>query len=562
MAVLAFLKLLGCLGLLMYGMKLMSEGLQKMAGSQLRHILDTLTSNRFTSLLTGAVITAIVLSSTATSVMTVSFVHAGMLSLIQGISVIMGSSFGNTLIAWIMAAEFNYSISNYIYPFFILAIWFTYSRSYRSWGESLFGMCFMFLGLGLLYRFAGEMNLPGNPDLVRFFAYADNSTTAYLICLVIGALLTMLVQSSAALMATSMILCSTGVLSIYAGVAFVMGENIGRAVTTYRAAASASPPARRLGVAQLLFNFFGVAWAFCLMPFFVDTICLWVGYDPLPTAPKHTNLAYVLAAFHTCFNLCNVLFFIWLVKPLERLLCDLIQPNKKEEEEDFELRYISCGILTTAELSVLEAKKEIDNYSKMTFKMFSQVRFLATITQDAEFNQLFTQIEKHESMSDKMEVEIADYLNQLSNDRLSSDTKNEIRCMLREISEIESIGDSCLNIAHTLNRKYHQKGYFTKKQMEHMHQMYQLTEQALVEMNRLLTGKHVSKEAHASYYIENEINNFRKQLRSLNIIDVNNHEYSYQIGTMYMDIINECEKLADYILNVVEAHTSTYAKEL
>lgn len=558
MTVLAFLKLLGCLGLLMYGMKLLGEGLQKMAGNQLRHVVDTLTTNRFTSLLTGALVALIIQSSTATSVMTIGFVHAGMFTFVQGLSVIMGASVGNTLIAWLMAAEFNFSLSNYVYPLLAVAICLIYSRNHRSAGESLFGICFLFLGLGWLYIFAAEADPAANERLARFLSSAGSGYGSHLLFLLAGGALTMLVRSSAALMAASMILCSTGVLSIYSGVALVMGENIGRALLTWRAAASAGRPARRTGLAQLVFNLSGVAWAFWVFPLFVEAVCGWVHYDPAPSSPDHSNLAYVLAAFHTCFSLCNVLLFIGLIKPLERLSDKLVTPSEEGEEEESELKYIRCGLLTTPELSVLEARKEIKNYADLTCKMFMQVQILTTVTQDNEFNQLFTRIEKYESVSDDMEVEIANYLNEVSNDRLSDDTKNQIRCMLREISEIESIGDSCYNIARTVSRKFRNKEPFTPQQLEHLHQMFQLTDQALQEMNRLLGGKHIPREAGTSFYIEKEINNFRKQLRSLNIIDINNHAYTYHIGAMYMDIINECEKLADYVINVVEARLDSH----
>lgn len=561
MEVFALLRLIGCLGLLMYGMKLMSEGLQKMAGNRLRHILDTLTTNRFTSMLTGALITGIVLSSTSTSVMTIGFVHAGMLSFVQGLSVIMGASFGNTLIAWVMAAEFNYSLSGYIFPLFILAICLIYSRDHRSKGESLFGLCFIFLGLGMLYYFADEMRLAENEQLKDILRLWGDRYGTYFVYLLTGAFLTMLVQSSGALMAVSMISCSTGILSVYAGVALVMGENIGRAVITCRSASSAGLQARRMALAQLIFNLFGVIWAFWAFPWFVDAVSPLFDYDSHPTAPGYSDLAYVLAAFHTCFNLCNVAVFIWLVKPIERLSERLILPEPDGEDEEARLRYITGGLLTTPELSVLEAQKEITNYVDTVCKMFTSVRFLLTASSPHEFKRLYERIERYEQVSDEMEVEIAHYLNEVSDDRLSSDTKNRIRSMLREVSEIESIGDSCYHLARTIGRKYKGNAPFTSKQQEHLHQMFQLAEQALEEMKHLIGSKNIPAEAHSSFYIEQEINNFRKQLRVLNIMDVNRHEYSFHAGTVYMDLINECEKLGDYVINVVEARLDARPKE-
>lgn len=561
MAVLIFLKLVGCLCLLMYGMKLTSEGLQKAAGNRMRHYLDTLTTNRFASLLTGALITGIVLSSTSTSVMAVSFVHAGLLSVAQGLSVIMGASMGNTFVAWVMAAEFNYALSNLVYLLFIIALWLSYSRNHREKGESLFGLCFIFLSLGMLCRSADETGLADNLHLAETLSLWGDTYGTYAVYVLTGALLTLIVRSSAALMAVAMILCSTGVLSIYTGVALVMGENIGRAILTCRAASEAGTGARRLAAAQCIFNLFGVLWAFWVFPWFVDLLCNLFGYDPLPSAPEHNNLAYVLAAFHTCFSLCNVALFIGLTRSLEKLAEKLISPQQQGESKDGELQYITCGLLTTPELSVLEAQKEIINYAEMTCKMFTQTRYLLNTDNDTDFNRIFSRVERYETTSDAMEVEIANYLDEVSDDRLSAGTKNHIRSMLREVSEIESIGDSCYKIARTVRRKNRRKDAFTPKQTDHLHQMFLLTEQALMEMKRLLSAKRIPTEARTSFYIEQEINRFRTQLCDQNIIDVNNHAYSYQNGTMYMDIVNECEKLADYIINVVEALLDSTLKE-
>lgn len=561
MAVLVFLKLAGYLCLLMYGMKLTSEGLQKVAGNQMRQFLDRHTGNRFASLLTGALITGIVLSSTSTSVMAVSFVHAGMLSVAQGLSVIMGASVGNTFVAWIMAAEFSYELSNMVYLLLIIALWLSYSRNHRERGESLFGLCFIFLSLGMLCHLADEAGLTGNDGLAaRLAIWGDNYGT-YAVYLFAGALLTLMVRSSAALMAVAMILCSTGVLSIYSGTALVMGENIGRAILTGRAASDAGTNARRVAAAQCIFNLVGILWAFWTFPYFVDLLCRAFGQTPDHPVPVHNNMAYVLAAFHTCFSLCNAVLFIGLIHPLERLAGMLVPPQQQGEPEDGELQYISCGLLTTPELSVLEAQKEIINYAEMTCKMFTQTRYLLTTDNEADFNRTFARVERYEASSDAMEMEIANYLDEVSDDRLSAGTKNHIRSMLREVSEIESIGDSCYKISRTVKRKRQGKGEFTPRQLDHLHQMFLLAEQALEEMKRLLSAKRIPTEARTSFYIEQEINRFRTQLCDQNIIDVNKHAYSYQTGTMYMDIVNECEKLADYVINVVEALLNTVHKE-
>ena len=560
MTILIFLKFLGSLGLLIYGMKLLGESLQKMAGNQLRHIMDTLTTNRFTSFLTGAIITAIIQSSSATSVMTIGFVHAGILTFIQGLSMIMGASVGNTFVAWIMAAEFNYAISYYIFPLFFVALWLVKLRDYRSLGESIFGLCFMFLGLRLLYEFTDDLQLTSSPVLSAIFGSLSDNYGSYLILLLCGGVFTLCFQSSAALMAASMILCSTGIISIYSGIALVLGENIGRGLITYYAASSANLTARRTAMAQLIFNLFGVLWVFWLIPYFIETVCNTMGYQTTGRLEEHA-LTYVLAAFHTCFNLCNVALFIWFIKPIERLVNNIVPRNDEENEDTNELRYITGGLLATPELSVLEAQKEINGFAEMTCRMFTQVRYLITINNTVEFRQIYMKIRKLEDASDALEEEIADYLGEVSDDLLSSDTKNQIRCMLREVSELESIADSCYILSHIISTKYHGKQLFTSKQLDHLHQLFQLTDQALQEMKRILSMRRPPAEARTANYICQEIKKFRKQLRNLNAIDVNNHEYSYHIGTMYLDIINECEKLSEYIINTIEARIESNTKE-
>ena len=550
--ILAFLKLLGCLGLLLYGMKLLGESLQKMAGNQLRRILDTLTTNRFTSLVSGALITAVIQSSSATSVMTIGFVHAGMLTFVQGLSIIMGASIGNTLIAWLMAAEFNFAISYYIFVFFCVAIWLVNTRRFRSQGESLFGLCFMFLGLRLLCEFAETMELGQNASLVSFFNTFNEGYISYLILLFIGAVLILLIQSSAALMATSMILCSTGLLSIPSGIALVLGENLGRAIITCKSAFSANITARRVAVAQLIFNLSGIAWVFAIFPFMDNYLSQAFPLATTQNTPDRNLAAYILAAFHTSFNLINVALFIWLVKPLERITTTLVSQNKNDEDEG-ELRYITGGLLATPELSVLEAQKEINNFADLTHRMFTQVRYLLSVNQNQEFQEFYLKIKKLESSSDELEEEIAGYLSEVGNDLLSSETKNQIRCMLREVSELESIADSCYIISRIIGHKYHGKEQFTSKQQNHLHQLFLLTEQALEEMKRISSMRRPLAEGRTIFFINQEIKNFKKQLRNQNAADINNHEYSYHLGTLYLDIINECEKIGEYIQNIIEA---------
>lgn len=553
-----FMKILGSLALLIYGMKVMSEALQKMAGSQLRHILGAMTTNRFTGMLTGTFITCAVQSSSATTVMTVSFVNAGLLTLAQAISVIMGANIGTTLTAWIMSLGFNVDLTLVVFPAFFLGIILIYSKRRRYVGDFLFGIAFLFFALVLLSSAGKALDLEHNPAAIEFFKSFDTSShLTIIIFLLIGTLITCIVQSSAAVMAITILLCSTGVLPIYLGIALVMGENIGTTATVNLAALGANTQARRAAFAHLLFNVFGVVWVLCLFYPFVDMVCRMVGYDPenttLSAAQKATILPIVLAMFHTCFNVCNTAVLIWFIPQMERVVCWIIKAKANKEDDEFRLRFIQAGIMKTPELSVLEASKEIHAYAEFTQHMFGMVRDLLTIKEDDTFEQLFDRIDKYEDRSDDMEVEIAKYLDQVSDAHLSDDTKEKVRQMLREISEIESIGDSCLHIARTIGRRRAAKDEFTEAQFDNINQMFELVDDALTQMGAVLVKHKNEVNVDRSFTMENQINNYRSQLRTQNITDVNDHKYTYTIGTMYMDIIQECERLGDFIINVVQA---------
>ena len=564
MSIWIIFRLIGALALLMFGMKSMSDSLQKMAGPQLRHVLGAMTTNRFTGILTGTFITAAVQSSTATTVMTVSFVNAGLLTLAQAISVIMGANIGTTLTAWIMSAGFSFNITDFVWPAFFIAIILIYSKKRKIIGDFIFGVSFMFLGLGTLRQTGIDMDLAHNQPVLAFFASFDpNSFVTTIVFLLIGSVLTMCVQSSAAIMAITMILCSSGVLPIYQGIALVMGENIGTTVTSNIAALTANTQARRAAFAHMFFNVFGVIWVLMIFKPLINMVCGFVGFveymtkgDPhfLANAAK---LSFVLAAFHTTFNLANTCILVGFIKQIEKIVCLVIKPKKQADEDEFRLRFIQSGIMKTPELSVLEAQKEITSFAERIQRMFGMVRSLLEEKDEKAFLKTYTRIEKYEGISDNMEVEIANYLNEVSDSHLSDDTKAKIRAMLREISEIESIGDSCYNMARTINRRFTSKEDFTAQQYDHIHQMFNLTNNALEQMNYMFNHSRETVDVNKSFNIENEINNFRNQLRTENINDVNSHTYTYTIGTMYMDLIQECEKLGDYVVNVVEARMNT-----
>ena len=427
-----------------------------------------------------------------------------------------------------------------------------------------------------------EMNLGENETLLNFFASFDpTSFLTTLIFLLLGGIMTFCVQSSAAVMAITMILCSSGALPIYQGIALVMGENIGTTVTSNLAALSANTQARRAALSHMFFNFFGVVWILFVFRPFIDAVCGLVGYDVtmqkgavessvfLANAAK---LSFVLAAFHTCFNVANTFILIWFIPQIEKLVCWVIKPKKVDEEDEFRLHFITAGFMKTPELSVLEAQKEIRSFSERMQRMFGMVQELLNLSsstsnkkdnKEGEFNKLYSRIEKYESISDNMELEIANYLENVSDAHLSDDTKAKIRAMLREVSELESIGDACYNMARTISRKYNGKqDHFNEKQYSHINQMMELTEQSLTQMNRLMSGRKEAYDVNHTFNLENEINNYRNQLKAQNIVDINNHEYSYGVGTIYMDLINECEKLGDYVVNVVEARMGQRQKNI
>ncbi len=552
--VIVLLQLLGSLGLLIYGMRMMSEALQKMAGPQLRHILAKMTTNRLTGLLTGTLVTCAVQSSSATTVMTVSFVSAGLLTLAQAISVIMGANIGTTLTAWIMSLGYNVNLTNVVYPSFLLGITLIYKKQHRYVGDFLFGVAFMLLSLVMLSSAGKAMDLEHNEAVIRFFASFDTSSHLTILAfLAIGTLITCIVQSSAAVMAITILLCSTGVLPIYLGIALVMGENIGTTATANIVALGSNTQARRAALAHLLFNVFGVAWVLAVFYPFVNTVCHLVGYDPV-AGGQAERLSVVLAMFHTCFNILNTSILIWLVPQMERVVCWLL-PIKQNapEDERFHLQYIQTNIVQTPEIAVLQAQKETAAFGERVHEMFGMVRTLFHETDVKDFGELLSQIEHEEDNTDKIELEIARFMEKVSDDHLSDDTKHKIRQMMREISELESIGDSCYKLAHTLNRKREGNKTFTAHQERQLQELFLLCDKALTQMNTIMRGHRSEHDIRESYLIENDINELRQRMKSENIQAVNNHEYEYAVGTIYVDMANELEKMGDYIVNVVQA---------
>ncbi|MBR2457437.1 MAG: Na/Pi cotransporter family protein [Bacteroidaceae bacterium] len=555
-----FLKLLGSLALFLYGMKIMSEGLQKFAGDRLRRILTAMTTNRVTGVLTGVLITALIQSSSATTVMVVSFVNAGLLSLSQSIGVIMGANIGTTVTAWIISTlGFKVDMAAMSLPLLAIGVPLLFSgKSNRKYiGEFIFGFSFLFMGLSMLKSNAPDLGQ--NPEMLSFVQnYTDMGFASVILFVLIGTVLTMIVQASAATMAITLIMCANGWISFELGAALVLGENIGTTITANLAALTGNVPAKRAALAHLVFNVFGVIWVLCLFTPFTQAIS-WFVTDVMQTADEAVAVSFKLSAFHTAFNICNVLLLIWFVKLIEKTVCKIIP--QKEQEEEYRLRFITGGLLSTSELSIMQARKEINLFAERIHRMFGMVNDLLHLSNENDFNKLYSRIEKYENISDSMEVEIANYLNKVSEGRLSSESKLEIRGMLREVTEIESIGDSCYNLARTINRKRNGGMDFTEKQYEHIHQMLHLVDKSLEQMVALVEDEHHVVDVNKSFNLENEINNYRSQLKNQNVVDVNNKEYDYQMGVHYMDLIGECEKLADYVVNVVEAHSNVKEKK-
>ncbi|MBR5469204.1 MAG: Na/Pi cotransporter family protein [Paludibacteraceae bacterium] len=552
-----FLTLVGSLGIFLFGMKMMSEALQKAAGNRLRTILAAMTSNRFVGILTGFLITAIIQSSSATTVMVVSFVNAGLLSLSQAFGVIMGANVGTTITAWIVSLfGFKVDISTLAIPIiaFSVPLLFSKHNSRRYIGEIIMGFSLLFLGIGLLKESVPDISQ--HPEILEFLrGYTSMGFASVLLFLLVGTLLTIIVQSSSATMAITLIMCSQGWIDFQMAAAMVLGENIGTTITANLAAWSGNIAAKRAAFSHLLFNLFGVLWMLVVFyPFtnFILSLVEKIG----PTNPSEVS-AFSLSLFHTMFNICNICILVWfsnyIVKLIEKVIKKKAVPED-EKDEIFHLQHISTGLLSTSELSLLQASKEIAVYEKRTHRMLDQVRDLLCEDETIEFTKRYSRIEKYENISDRMEIEIANYLTSLASGRLSTEGKKQVQMKLRIISEIESIGDSCYNIARILQRKREQEVSFTKYISEQLQSMFELVDRAMNQMAVCLDEEHVStSEIHKSQNLENEINNLRNQLKRQNVEDVKDGKYPYGVSTLYMDIVVECEKIGDCIINAVEA---------
>ena len=554
--------LVGSLALFLFGMKTMSEGLEKFAGDRLRSILAAMTKNRVMGVMTGILITALIQSSSATTVMVVSFVNAGLMTLAQSIGVIMGANIGTTVTAWIISAVgFKVNIAAFAIPMLAIGMPLLFSNkgNRKSIGEFVFGFSFLFMGLSYLQEAATAMNI-GDMVAGMLAHVPQDSFFTILLFVIVGAIVTMIVQASAATMAITLMLFGMNIpgFGFEQAAALAMGQNIGTTITAFMASLTANTQARRAALAHMFFNVFGVVFFLIIfypacnaVSWFVDNVM------------GGGNDLFKLSAFHTAFNIINTLLLIGFVRQIEMLVCKVLP--MKAQEEDYRLKFISGGLLSTAELSIIEAQKEIHSFGERCLRMFGFVPELLQLQDEVEFNKLFSRIEKYENITDAMEMEIASYLNKVSKGRLSDASKSQIQKMLRQITELESIGDSVYNLGRTLNRhRMHCQEAFTTEQTQHMLTMMQLVEGALTEMMNQIDQPTTKSGIKTSVNIENEINNYRTQLKNQNLHDVNSGRYDYQLGVFYVDFISECEKLGDYVMNVVQAgkkRTNDYEDE-
>jgi phosphate:Na+ symporter len=549
--ILDILSFLGALALFLFGMKFMSEGLEKFAGDRLRKILSAITNNRFMGVLTGLFITGVIQSSSATTVMVVSFVNAGLMTLAQAIGVIMGANIGTTVTAWIISfVGFKVNIAAFSFPLLAIGIPLIFSKKskLKSIGEFIYGFSFLFMGLSFMSKGATDMNFGGIVANMLLQVNTEAFSTIVLLVLV-GMVMTMIVQSSSATMAVTLMLFGMNIpgFGLVQAAAMAMGQNIGTTITALMASLTANTQARRAALAHTFFNVFGVI---VFLPF-IHQACDAVNWFVETVMCSDSNL-YKLSAFHTAFNVTNTVLLIGFVKQIEMLICRILP--MKEAEEDYRLKYISGGMLSTSELSIVQAKNEIGVFAERCHRMFELVGMLLHTDNENEFEKLVAKIEKYEMITDNMEMEIAEYLSKVNDGRLSSESKNKVQRMLRQIGELESIGDSVYHLGRTLNRhRLHNEEPFTPDQLKNMEAMLGIVDKALTEMRKRVGLDYAQTDLSESIAIEREINDFRNRLKEQNLLDVEEGLYGYQIGIYYMDFILECERLGDYVMNVVQA---------
>lgn len=596
-SILDFLGLLGAVGLFLYGMKAMSEGLQKAAGDRLRNILGAMTRNRFTGTVTGFFITALIQSSSASTVMVVSFVNAGLMTLAQSMAVIMGANVGTTFTAWIIALfGFKVDISAFALPLIGLAVPLLFSKKSKtkSIGEFTIGFAFLFMGLDMISKYVPD--LQSNPEMFAFLQrYASMGFGSVLIFCLVGVVVTMIIQSSAAMFAITLIMCSKGWITFDLACALVLGSNIGTTVTPLLASMSGNVAAKRTAMGHLLFNLLGTLWTLAVFFPFVD-LNSWIteeigqgdpaglynyvsnlqATDPgmynqvmaagLPTddgvvlhhrsviAQMQVSVSFGLSIFHTVFNLINLSIMIWLTNVYVKIV-EILVPAKHSGDDEFQLKFISAGILSASELNISQAEKEMHVFAERVGRMLPMARDLVhTKAGSDDFNRTYSRLEKYEEISDRMELEIANYLNRCAEGRLSNESKRRLTAMLSIDSEIESIADAMLGVGKILLRKQESGVHFNDEIYSNIDLMFGYVEKSVGGMLKVLSNLENVDEHDiiACYNREREINNLRNQLRTANVANINGRHYEYQSGIYYMDIISTLEKAGDFIINVVD----------
>lgn len=547
------LNFVGALGLFLFGMKLMSDSLQKLAGDKMRAVLSKMTSNRFSGVLTGAGITTLIQSSSATTVMVVSFVNAGLLKLSGAIAVIMGANIGTTVTAWIISLlGFEFNINMLVYPAIAIAAPFLFIEKRKSVGEFLIGFALLFMGLEALKGGVPDFTLPQYSGVLEFIASLSGyGYLSILLFVLIGTILTVVVQSSSAMMAITLVMCAKGLIGFEVAAALVLGENIGTTITANMAAMMANATAKRAARAHLMFNVIGVVWMLVLFYPFLYLIS-WI-VEPDSGNGIHLealSIPVALSLFHSIFNITNTSVLVWFIPSIERIVSKIVPIN---EEEDFRLKFIPTGFMAASELNIEPAKKEIESFSKRVLRMYNFIPELFEEKDEKKFEQLMSRTRKYEEITDRMELEIANYLARVSENELSVNASYEISAMLRIVDNLESIGDSCYQLSIAIDGKKKQNISFTDEMTENLRTMFAFVREAVEVMNSNLSESYINVNGSKAKEIETKINNYRDKLRTEHTEAIKNNDYSYQTGICYSNLYAQCEKLADFAINVTEA---------
>lgn len=547
------LNFVGALGLFLFGMKLMSDSLQKLAGDKMRAVLSKMTSNRFSGVLTGAGITTLIQSSSATTVMVVSFVNAGLLKLSGAIAVIMGANIGTTVTAWIISLlGFEFNINMLVYPAIAIAAPFLFIEKRKSVGEFLIGFALLFMGLEALKGGVPDFTLPQYSGVLEFIASMSGyGYLSILLFVLIGTILTVVVQSSSAMMAITLVMCAKGLIGFEVAAALVLGENIGTTITANMAAMMANATAKRAARAHLMFNVIGVVWMLVLFYPFLYLIS-WI-VEPNGGNGIHLaalSIPVALSLFHSIFNIINTSVLVWFIPSIERIVSKIVPIN---EEEDFRLKFIPTGFMAASELNIEPAKKEIESFSKRVLRMYNFIPELFEEKDEKKFDQLMSRTRKYEEITDRMELEIANYLAKVSENELSVNASYEISAMLRIVDNLESIGDSCYQLSIAIDGKKKQNISFTDEMTENLRTMFAFVREAVEVMNSNLSESYINVNGSKAKELETKINNYRDKLRTEHTEAIKNNDYSYQTGICYSNLYAQCEKLADFAINVTEA---------